>query len=309
MPDDLEEKLIEDLKSGKDVSLERALLIVSGCKTEEEIAVYVEKLDQIQDDIHRFLRHVNHPERDEDDFKAKFIFDYLWEKKTKRFNDNLFLTDVIDAQVSENKNEKIGNCVGLTSLYTVLGLREGFDLSILVNRDHILNRLRTEKGVYDIENTNIVGFGLKKKGSREEPIENIVSHVLFSRGCRKFDSKYYVEALDDYTKAIELNPGHAQAYINRGNIKAELEDHKGAVDDYDKAIELDPNYFKPYHQRGVSRFYIKDFKGAKQDFRKSIRLNPICWQSYVALVNVNFYLGVVKAVDGLVKLRGDIKDK
>jgi hypothetical protein len=44
---DFEEKLIQDIKTGNSVSLERGLLIISGLKTEGEIEAYTQKLDQI----------------------------------------------------------------------------------------------------------------------------------------------------------------------------------------------------------------------------------------------------------------------
>jgi hypothetical protein len=44
---DLESTLIADMAGGKQVELERALLIVSGADTEEQIAGYKRKLDSI----------------------------------------------------------------------------------------------------------------------------------------------------------------------------------------------------------------------------------------------------------------------
>ena len=34
----------------------------------------------------------------------------------------------------------------------------------------------------------------------------------------------------------------AEAYINMGNAKQNLEDYRGAIQDYNKAIELNPNF-------------------------------------------------------------------
>ena len=48
---DFEEKLIQDVKDGRDVSLEIGLLIISGLKTEGEIRTYTQKLDQIYEKI------------------------------------------------------------------------------------------------------------------------------------------------------------------------------------------------------------------------------------------------------------------
>ena len=62
-----------------------------------------------------------------------------------------------------------------------------------------------------------------------------------NRGSAKFNLKDYQGAIEDYDKAIELDPNYAKAYNNRGAAKGNLGDNQGAIKDYDKAIEIDPN--------------------------------------------------------------------
>ena len=52
------------------------------------------------------------------------------------------------------------------------------------------------------------------------------------------------DALADYDRAISLNA--ADAYYNRGNVKAALGQHEAALADYDKAIDLKPDYADAY---------------------------------------------------------------
>ena len=47
-------------------------------------------------------------------------------------------------------------------------------------------------------------------------------------------------ALEDYTKAIALNPKNAEAYTSRGVLRQEMGDKEGALADYTKAIALNP---------------------------------------------------------------------
>ena len=51
----LEDRLIEDLEKGEEVELERALLIISGFETEEQIKGYKQKLDWLQEGFQRYL--------------------------------------------------------------------------------------------------------------------------------------------------------------------------------------------------------------------------------------------------------------
>ena len=101
---DFEEKLIQDIRAGKSVSLERGLLIISGLKTEGEIETYTEKLDQI---YNLFIEKLTSKSpvslstlRDYMAASmAKSLFEYLWNTKPKRCDGNFLLTDVIDAKM------------------------------------------------------------------------------------------------------------------------------------------------------------------------------------------------------------------
>ena len=80
----------------------------------------------------------------------------------------------------------------------------------------------------------------------------------------------------------------ADVYIQRGNVKSQLEDYRGAIADYSKAIEIenDPNnkkgryYINPncyalaYFNRGLAKSNLKDYNGSLIDFSKVIALNP-----------------------------------
>ena len=48
----------------------------------------------------------------------------------------------------------------------------------------------------------------------------------------------YQKAIDDYTKAIEINPGLAEAYFNRGIVRLKANGKSGIVEDLSKAGEL-----------------------------------------------------------------------
>ncbi len=58
------------------------------------------------------------------------------------------------------------------------------------------------------------------------------------RGCDKDDKRDSKGAIEDYTKAIELDPNYAEAYANRGCAKEELDDKEGAIADWQKAADL-----------------------------------------------------------------------
>jgi len=91
----------------------------------------------------------------------------------------------------------------------------------------------------------------------------------FDRGNSKYDLQDYRGAIQDYSKAIELDPSNADAYYNRGNAKRKLQDYRGAIQDYSKAIELDPSKSEAYGNRGLAKYFLNDIDGACLDWSKA----------------------------------------
>ena len=159
MTHDPEERIIEEIRSGDDISLEGSLLVISGLTAEQEIGDYRRKLDTIHEAYltsfaSRFP--IGAPPRREYTalLRAQALFEYLWNAKPRRCDGNVLLTDVIDGHLSPDPGRYVGSCVGLTSLYTVLGLREGLRLTVLTNGSHVLNRLTSDEQTLNIENTD-----------------------------------------------------------------------------------------------------------------------------------------------------------
>jgi tetratricopeptide (TPR) repeat protein len=98
----------------------------------------------------------------------------------------------------------------------------------------------------------------------------------FSSASRKYNSGDYRGALADYNRAIRLNPNSANAYYNRGLIKAtKLQDERGALADYNRAIQLKPNYDAAYNNRGNLKVdKLQDYQGGLADYNRAIQLKP-----------------------------------
>ncbi len=284
---DLEEKLIQDIKAGNSVSLERILLIISGLQTEGEIETYSQKLDQIYNGFIERLTSKS-PLSPASTRKymtrsmAKWLFEYLWNTKPKRCNSNFLLTEVIDAQLSPDVHQKVGSCVGLTSLYTVLGLREGLDLTILVSDSHVVNRLRVDDTIDTIDNTDPLGFdcSIKEEEFLEYPPIKLVANVLNSRGMAWERADNLEKAREDYEKAIEVNPDYVNAYNNRGNIKSKQQDYDGAIADYNRAINLNGQLVEAHFNSGIARENLGDLAGAMEDFNRAIELDSEYGDAY-----------------------------
>jgi tetratricopeptide (TPR) repeat protein len=82
------------------------------------------------------------------------------------------------------------------------------------------------------------------------------------------------QAMADFTKVIELDPDYAEAYFMRGKLHVEQRNFEQAIADYGKAIELDPNYVFAYAARGESYLTQGNQEQALADFTKAIELDP-----------------------------------
>ena len=60
-------------------------------------------------------------------------------------------------------------------------------------------------------------------------------------------------AIEDLTRAIDLNPANAQAYAKRAMVYARLEDWTLAIIDYTYAIHFEPTGASNYKQPGDRR--------------------------------------------------------
>ncbi|KAF6072029.1 Calcineurin-like phosphoesterase family protein [Candida albicans] len=79
----------------------------------------------------------------------------------------------------------------------------------------------------------------------------------------------YDEAIEAYTKAIEIDPNNAIFYSNRAQVQIKLENYGLAIQDCDLAIKLDINFLKAYYQNYKQcTNYLK-----RQAFEKAIAGN------------------------------------
>ncbi|AOC53403.1 TPR domain protein, putative component of TonB system [Microcystis aeruginosa NIES-2481] len=111
-----------------------------------------------------------------------------------------------------------------------------------------------------------------------------------NRGILYRRQQKYELALDDYNKAIKLNPNHANAYNNRGNLYYDLQKYDLALADYDKAIEINPNFAILYYNRGGVYYNQQKYELALSDINKAIDINPNYAEAYYNRGNIYYDL-------------------
>lgn len=84
----------------------------------------------------------------------------------------------------------------------------------------------------------------------------------------------YNEAIDAYTKAIELDASNPIFYSNRAQVHIKLEAYGLALSDCDTALKVDPSFVKAYYRKGVSLMAMLDYKAAQSNFRIVLKKIP-----------------------------------
>jgi tetratricopeptide (TPR) repeat protein len=87
-------------------------------------------------------------------------------------------------------------------------------------------------------------------------------------------------------KIVHLN-------YSRGVAKADLGDKRGAIDDYNKAIAIDPKNAGAYYNRGALELTLGDPAIAKADYNQSVLLNPQYAQQNYIVNPTTYYSPVV----------------
>ena len=73
-----------------------------------------------------------------------------------------------------------------------------------------------------------------------------------NRGLMYFRNNQIVEALDDLSQALEINPCLDSAYNNRANCYAAQGELSNAIADYDLALDLNPANLRAWINQGIT---------------------------------------------------------
>lgn len=96
--------------------------------------------------------------------------------------------------------------------------------------------------------------------------------IYYNRGNAYGKAGLRPQAISDYSKAIQLNPGVAAMHNNRGFTYLELGQHAQALHDFDQAIALNQNHAKAYIGRAFVYESYQSPDAALENFRISCAL-------------------------------------
>lgn len=98
--------------------------------------------------------------------------------------------------------------------------------------------------------------------------------LLIDRAIAAGSQEHWQDAVDDLTKALELDPARSDAMVLRGAAWRHLGQDALAQDDVDRALATDADNAEALLERGILRQRHADATGAREDWEKAISLAP-----------------------------------
>ena len=147
-------------------------------------------------------------------------------------------------------------------------------------------------------------FALSVEQSKLRPAPQKSKEQWVYEGMAFYRTGKYKEAIDAYTRAIELDPQNkiayneskklylgykniveldpqnSLAYNNRGNAYSNIKEYTKALEDYTRAIELDPRNAIAYYNRGNTYYDVKQYEQAIENYYQALMLNPLYANAY-----------------------------
>jgi tetratricopeptide (TPR) repeat protein len=98
--------------------------------------------------------------------------------------------------------------------------------------------------------------------------------VLAARGIGFARYGQFALALNDFNRALSLNPTETDALYNRAVAHERMGHYDLAITDLNEVLRLRPDHANAIYERGYSHLKMGNFDLAIQDLDQSIRINP-----------------------------------
>lgn len=102
----------------------------------------------------------------------------------------------------------------------------------------------------------------------------------YLRAIQKYQAKEYTKAIEDYSRAIELDPKFIDAYLKRCEVRNQLGDNQGVLDDCYQVFSITPNVPKANYYQGRARFNLGYVEPAIESYTTAIAQDKNYAQAY-----------------------------
>jgi tetratricopeptide (TPR) repeat protein len=116
----------------------------------------------------------------------------------------------------------------------------------------------------------------------------------YDRGKGLEDQKLCGQAIEAFTKAIELDPKNDSAYLHRGACRDQLGNYPDAISDLSQSLTLQPNNSQAYSLRASALAATGQTAAAVADANEAIRRNSTNVDNYILRASLHQRAGEVQ---------------
>ncbi len=96
----------------------------------------------------------------------------------------------------------------------------------------------------------------------------------YNKGITLNSVEEHDEALAEFKKAVQVEPGFAKGHVNLGVTYSLLKDENMALASFEKAVEVDPKEPEAWRNLGITYRNLQNYDKAKGAYEKLIELDP-----------------------------------
>jgi tetratricopeptide (TPR) repeat protein len=116
------------------------------------------------------------------------------------------------------------------------------------------------------------------------------------------------KALEWIDKAIELNPRAGTTHQQRGKLLMDMFREREAVLEFERAFELDPGNVAALVLKGRAQCRLNHWRGAEESFRRALQGNPTLASAHVGLATVQMELGDLSEAQRLLRAAANFNE-
>ena len=173
------------------------------------------------------------------------------------------------------------NCAGYAGFATIIYNIFGYNTRPIKTHNHTATIVKVGNNSYvldinyrnkltdlrewikEVGKTPLVGYG-----------NNIGSVSIYNLGGLLYYLKFYIEAVNEYRKVIEIDPNDAKAHNNLGNLLQNLKRYEETEKEFREAIKINPNYANAHYILGFLLEELKRYEEAAIFLKKALQINP-----------------------------------
>ena len=105
-------------------------------------------------------------------------------------------------------------------------------------------------------------------------MKKVRRNEIFADAMKKLMKDKLGMSIDLLDELVKTDSDDRLAVLARGSVYLKMGNAENAINDFNRALDIDPNHQKAFHLRGLAREMAGDNDEALKDFNKAIDIDP-----------------------------------